>query len=164
MKGTTIAIIILASSLVSAGCASGRYAHYDRDRSSSADTLSSMTKEDVIALSKAKVSDDLIISQMKASRSYFQLSTQDLIDLVNAGVSDKVIGAMIITDDSSRYAEGPRGYYNYPPYYWYGSYPYFSPWYPSFYLGYSVGYHRPFYRPFYSVHGLRGGRGFGGRR
>ena len=160
MRQTTIVAVILACSLASGGCGSMRYARDDRDRSSKADTLALMTKEDVIALSKAKVADDLIISQMKASRSYFQLSAQDIIDLVKAGVSDKVVGTMIMTDDSSRYAEGSGGYYYYPPYYWYGGYPYMYPWYPSFSLGFSVGR----YRPFYGFHGFYGGRGFRGRR
>jgi hypothetical protein len=159
MKRTTIAAIILAASLASAGCMSGRYAQYHRERSSRADTLAVMTKQDVIALSQAKVGDDVIISQMKASGSHFQLSTQDILDLVNAGVSDKVIGAMIKSDESSRYAEGSGGYYYYPPYYWYGGYPYLYPWYPSVYFGFSAGY----YRPFYGFHGFYGGRGFGGR-
>ena len=160
MKRTTFAAFILACSLVSAGCMSERYSQRDRERSSREDSVAVMTKQDVIALSQAKVSDDVIISQMKASGSYFHLSTQDIIDLVNAGVSDKVIDAMIQTDKPSRYAEGPRGYYYYPPAYWYDGYPYLYPWYPSVYLGFSVGH----YRPFYGVHGFYGGRGFRGRR
>lgn len=160
MKRAAIAVIVLAFSLASAGCVSERYAQYHRYRSSRVDTLAVMTKQDVIALSQAKVSDDVIISQIKASDSHFQLSTQDILDLANAGVSDKVIGAMIKTGETSQNAEGPMGYYYYSPdYYWYGGYPYLYPWYSPFYLGFSVGY----YHPFYSYHGFHGGRGFGGR-
>jgi hypothetical protein len=163
MKRAAIAVIVLAFSLASAGCVSERYAQHHRYRSRP-DTLAVMTKQDVIALSQAKVSDDVIISQIKASDSHFDLTTQDILDLTNAGVSDKVISAMIKTGETSEKAEGSGGYY-YPPYYWYGGYPYFYPWYSPFYLGFSVGYYHPFYgyRGFYGVHGF-GGRGFGGRR
>jgi hypothetical protein len=164
MKTVSGAALFLAITLVSMGCASSRYGANDRDDSSSADTLAVMTKEDVIALAQARVSDDVIISQIKASHSYFQLSTQDIIDLANAGVSDKVIDAMIKTEESPRYAKGRRGYYYYPPYYWYAGYPYWYPWYPSVYLGFRVGYYRPFYRPLYIYRGFHGGRGYGGRR
>ena len=48
-----------------------------------------MKIDDVIALSKAGVSDSLIIGMMDATDSWFQLKTQDVIDLRNAGVSRK---------------------------------------------------------------------------
>jgi len=159
-----VVAIILACSFASAGCMASQYAQYDRDRSAKEDTLASMTKQDVIMLSQAKVSDDVIISQIKASHSYFQLSTQDLIDLVNAGVGEKVIEAMIKTEESARYAVGPKRYYYYPPYYWYPGYPYWYPWYPSIYLGFRVGYYRPFYHPFHDYSRFYGGRRFGARR
>jgi hypothetical protein len=165
MKQAALAVIVLAFSLVTAGCMSERYAQHHRYRSSRSDTLAVMTKQDVISLSQAKVGDDVIISQIRASDSHFELTTQDILDLVNAGVSDKVIDAMIKTGETSGNAEGSRGYYYYPPYYWYGGYPYLYPWYSPFYLGFSVGHYHPFYshRGFYGGHGF-GGRGFGGRR
>jgi hypothetical protein len=164
MKQAAIAVIVLAFSLVTSGCVSERYAQHQRYHSRP-DTLAAMTKQDVIALSQAKVSDDVIISQIKASHSYFELSTQDILDLVNAGVSDKVIDAMIKTGETSEKAERTRGYYYYPPYYWYAGYPYLYPWYSPFYLGFSVRYYHPFYgyRGFLGSHGF-GSRGFGGRR
>jgi hypothetical protein len=163
-----VAAIVLACSLASAGCVSGQYARYDRERFARADTLDLMTKEDVIALAKAKVSDDVIISQMKASGSYFHLSTQDIVDLANAGVSDKVIDAMIKSEPAE---EGSGRYNYYPSYAWYAGLPYYyDPWYPTFYLGFAYRY--PFYAhrvfaPRYSFFGHRGfygGHGFGGMR
>jgi hypothetical protein len=172
MKHVAVAAIVLACSLASAGCVSGQYARYDRERFGGTDTLDLMTKEDVIALAKAKVSDDVIISQMNASGSYFHLSTQDIVDLANAGVSDKVIDAMI-KSEPSEYAEGSGGYNYYPPYDWYAGYPYYYyPWYPSFYLGFTFPYHRAFYghRAFsprfnsFGHGGFYGSHGFGRMR
>lgn len=52
---------------------------------------------DVEALSRAGVSDDLIISQIRNSRTVYHLTTADIIALKNDGVSDKVIDFMINT-------------------------------------------------------------------
>jgi outer membrane lipoprotein SlyB len=52
---------------------------------------------DVKALAQAKVSDDLIISQIRASHTVYHLSTADIIDLRNSGVSENVIDFMINT-------------------------------------------------------------------
>jgi len=52
---------------------------------------------DVKALAQANVSDDVIISQIRNSRTIYHLSTSDIIDLNNSGVSAKVIDFMINT-------------------------------------------------------------------
>lgn len=52
---------------------------------------------DVEALAKAGISDDLIISQIRNSRTIYHLTTEDIIALKKAGVSDKVIDFMINT-------------------------------------------------------------------
>jgi hypothetical protein len=103
---------------------------------------------------------------LATSHSWFQLKTQDVLDLKNAGVSESVINAMIVSNEPP--AEGDRyvqdGNYYYPPYYWYpGYYPYW--YYPSFYLGYS--YYRPVYGfrgAHFGGYGFRGGWGGGMRR
>jgi uncharacterized protein YcfJ len=56
-----------------------------------------LTVDDVKSLAKAGISDDLIISQIRNSRTVYQLSTADIIDLKKAGISDKVIEFMINT-------------------------------------------------------------------
>ena len=56
-----------------------------------------LTVTDVKALAQAKISDDLIISQIRNSRTVYQLRTVDIIELKNAGVSEKVIDFMINT-------------------------------------------------------------------
>jgi len=53
--------------------------------------------EDVKALAKAGVSDDTTIAQIASTRTVYQLSTADIIDLKNAGVSERVIDYMINT-------------------------------------------------------------------
>ena len=52
---------------------------------------------DVKALAQAKLSDDVIISQIRNSRTVYHLSAADIIDLHNAGVSQAVINFMINT-------------------------------------------------------------------
>ena len=52
---------------------------------------------DVEALAKAGIKDDLIISQIRNSRTVYHLTTADIIALKNAGVSDKVVDFMINT-------------------------------------------------------------------
>ena len=56
---------------------------------------------DVKALAQAKLSDDVIISQIRNSRTVYHLSTADIIDLRNSGVSEGVIVFMINTPTST---------------------------------------------------------------
>ncbi len=49
---------------------------------------------DVKNMAQAGVSDDVIISQIQGTHTVFHLSTADLIDLHNSGVSDRVVNAM----------------------------------------------------------------------
>ena len=177
MKRITLAAAVLAGMLVLAGCTTGRYAQYDRPHPLGTDSLSQMKTEDVIKLSKADVSDSLIISMIDATGSWFDLKTGDVVKLKRAGVSDKVIDAMIGTNLPQRvrrgydYADYP---YYYPPYYWYGGfYPswYYPYWYyPSFSFGFH--YYRPLYfnrfgyphRTYFGNYGTRSYGRSGGRR
>jgi len=52
---------------------------------------------DIKALAKAGVSDEVIISQIRASRTVYHLTTAEIIELKDAGVSQKVIDFMINT-------------------------------------------------------------------
>ena len=52
---------------------------------------------DVKALAKAGISDEVIISQIRNSHSVYHLSTAEIIDLKEAGASQKVIDYMINT-------------------------------------------------------------------
>ena len=53
--------------------------------------------DDVKKMSKAGLSDNVIISQIQTTNSVFYLSTADIIDLKNSGVSQRVIDYMIQT-------------------------------------------------------------------
>ena len=52
---------------------------------------------DVKALAQAGVSDDIIIAQIRNSHAVYHLSATEIIDLHNAGVSNRVINAMMNT-------------------------------------------------------------------
>ena len=61
------------------------------------DTGQPLTLGDVKALAKAGISEDVIINQIKNSRTVFHLNAADIIDLRDAGVPDAVINYMINT-------------------------------------------------------------------
>jgi surface antigen len=52
---------------------------------------------DIKALAKAGVSDEVIISQIRNSRVVYRLTTAEIIDLKDSGVSQRVIDFMINT-------------------------------------------------------------------
>jgi uncharacterized protein YcfJ len=56
-----------------------------------------LTLADVRALTRAGVSDEIIISQIRNSRTAYRLSTTEIIELKEAGVSNRVIDYMINT-------------------------------------------------------------------
>jgi len=66
---------------------------------------------DVKAMAAARVSDDVIINQIRTSRTVYHLGGSDIIDLHNSGVSDSVINFMISTPsqvvNESGVAAGP---------------------------------------------------------
>jgi len=125
-----------------------------------------LTVADVKALAKAGIGDDLVISQIRNSRTVYRMSTADIIDLKNSGVSEKVIDFMINTptqapaasvvgtEPSQRVVEqvyvAPDPYY-----YWVGS-PWF--WYWGGWGWHSGYWHGGGYGPMHS-HG-----GYGHRR
>ena len=181
MKLLLILAVGLAPLIASAGCVSPYYGQYERERVSEVDTLQApaMTKEDVIALAREGISDEVIVSQIKATGSYFQLSTDDILELKKAGVSEKVMSAMIKSGESRPVRRAIRRYYyGYPPYVPYSiyyGYPWYNPWYSSIHLGFSYRRYYPyvhsgfnsghFSRGHYSgFHGYGGHRSFGGHR
>ena len=64
----------------------------------------SLATADVKALAKAGISDEVIISQLRNSHSVYHLSTAEIIDLKDGGVSEKVIDYMINTANGSNAA------------------------------------------------------------
>jgi len=55
---------------------------------------------DVKSLAKAGISEDVIINQVQASHTVFRLSATDIIDLRDAGVTDKIVNYMINTPNT----------------------------------------------------------------
>ena len=168
MKWLTVVLMLLAFSLLGVGCMSSQYARRSAEPVAGADTPALLTNQDVIALTKSQLGDDVIIELMHVSGSDFRLGPQDVITLADSGVSDKVISAMIKAGESAQYADRSGGYYYYPPYYWYADYPFWSPWYPwypSYYFGFSLAYGGPHYFHGGGVphHVMSGHPGFSGR-
>ncbi|MER3431265.1 MAG: hypothetical protein C4324_09535 [Blastocatellia bacterium] len=54
-----------------------------------------MTNEDVISLTKAGLAPAIIIGKIRAAKTKFDLSTDSLLKLKSAGVSDDVVAAML---------------------------------------------------------------------
>jgi hypothetical protein len=52
---------------------------------------------DIKALAKAGISDEVIVSQVRNSRAVFHLTTAEILELKEGGVSEKVIDFMINT-------------------------------------------------------------------
>jgi outer membrane lipoprotein SlyB len=59
-----------------------------------------LSAADVKAMTKAGVSEDVIISQIISTHTAFHLSATDIIDLHDAGVTTKVVNFMINTQNS----------------------------------------------------------------
>jgi hypothetical protein len=57
---------------------------------------------DVKALVKAGLSDEVILSHIRNSQAVYHLTTAEIIDLKNSGVSEKVIDFMINTASAHR--------------------------------------------------------------
>ena len=61
------------------------------------DNKQQLTTTDIEEMTKNGLSDEVIISQIRATDSYFNLTSHQIIELKNAGVSESVINAMIRT-------------------------------------------------------------------
>lgn len=161
----TIVLVGLVVSCLSTGCMAGYYAHHERRQMVELDSLQPppMSIDDVIALAQDSIGDDVILSQINATHSYFRLTNNDIRDLKKTGVSEKVISAMIKTSAEPRNvrAQSPEYpvYYPYPGYSWYPypSYYYWYPWYPSTYLGFT--YHGGYYGGYHFGGGYHVGGG-----
>jgi hypothetical protein len=53
-----------------------------------------LTVSDVVSLTRAGASDDIILRQMELTQSTFRVTTPDLLHLLESGVSHHVIRAM----------------------------------------------------------------------
>jgi len=62
---------------------------------------------DIKMLAKSGVSDEVILSQIRNSHTVYHLSAAEILDLKDAGVSDKVIDFMINTPSLYRSSRPP---------------------------------------------------------
>ena len=60
-----------------------------------------LTVADVKAMAQARLGDDVIISQIRNSRTVYHLGVSDIIDMKNSGVSERVIDFMINTETAT---------------------------------------------------------------
>ena len=63
-------------------------------------TLQPLTLDDIKVMAKLKFSSDVILAQIRNSRTVYHLTANAIIDLKNSGVSDQVIDFMITTPNS----------------------------------------------------------------
>jgi len=68
-----------------------------------------LTNESVIRMTKAGLGDSLIVQAINATPGSFSTSTSDLITLKQAGVSERVIGAMIAKHSAPPSPDVPEG-------------------------------------------------------
>jgi len=61
------------------------------------DNREPLSTDDIKKMSRAGLSDDVIMKQINDTKSVFYLSSADIVDLKKAGVSQRVINAMIQT-------------------------------------------------------------------
>ncbi|HUI09348.1 MAG TPA: hypothetical protein VL221_03415 [Bacteroidota bacterium] len=169
MKRNTLWLAVLVIGLAAAGCAPEYSSYRYREHRPVRDSTMLMTKQDVIALSKARIGDNVIIDMIRKSGSTFVLRTPDVIELADSGVSDTVISAMMKSDEPWGGGRAPARYYaGYPPYYGYSywDYPWWSPWYFSGWYGYWGAYYHPYYyrgyAPYYGGYRYRSYGGGGG--
>src|SRR6185436_17286635 len=66
-----------------------------------------MTNDEVISLTKAGLSQAIIIGKIRTGKSNFDLSTHSLIKLKQSGVSDDVVSAMLEAKSGKSTAAAP---------------------------------------------------------
>jgi hypothetical protein len=116
------------------------------------DELQAELLDEVLRLSHAGISDDIILDQIAAWDFAFELSADDIIELRSLGVSEAVLEALIRTG-----AVEDDGYRSVRTHVYFGA-GYYSPWYayPYAWAGYCDPFPRlyaTYYYPFaYSVH------------
>lgn len=76
-----------------------------------------LSRAEIQEMSARGVSDETILSALRASRAVYRLSAQDISALQEARVSPAVIDYLLKTPELY---PAQRTYYYYPPPYWYG--------------------------------------------
>ena len=82
-----------------------------------------LTKEDVVNMATSDIGDEVIMAQIDATGSRFDLSVSDIVELKNVGVSEKVIEVMIGTGKEHDQEIRCQRHFHYPR--WYLTYHYY---------------------------------------
>ncbi len=69
----------------------------------------SLTNDSVVKLVKAGLSEDLIVQTVNSQPGKYALGADDILSLKNAGVSDKIIGAMLNRSNGTTGGKPPTG-------------------------------------------------------
>lgn len=136
-------LTLLAAAVLLAGCATfteSEVAHF-RQRGIPPDLLSKLTHrrsllpEELIELKRAGVTDEQLLRHLDRAGVGYLVTRSDVLRLRKAGISARVIDALLRESDrlAARLTE--------PPDYGYASpyYGFYDPWYPEFYGGWTVG-------------------------
>lgn len=92
---------------------------------------SPVTKAEVLKLTKAGLGDDVIVTRIRVEGVESFPSADDVIELKEAGVTDRVLEAMLSAESAPRGDDEvrPRVVYRYAyPQYGYGAWSYYDPW------------------------------------
>jgi hypothetical protein len=134
-----------------------------------------VSKEDIKKLCSAGISDEVILGYVKANGPVAKLSAEDVIELKQAGASEKLLSVIlgapagapaperggekqVVTRPATNTVVVDSPYYTTPTSYYYDSYPYYSYYYPYYYPSY---YYSPYYYPrYYSYYYPSFGVGF----
>jgi hypothetical protein len=123
-----------------------------------------VSKEDIKKLCSAGISDEVILGYVKANGPVAKLSAEDVIELKQAGASEKLLSVIlsapagapapdrggekqVVTRPATNTVVTDSPYYSTPTSYYYDSYPYYSSYYPYYYPSYYSYY--PYYYPRY---------------
>ena len=107
MKRYGMNLVVACASLSLAGCVvwpQGQVVRQQVQAPQAYQPTQPLGIEDVKALAKGGVGDDLVISQIRNSRTVYHLGAADIIALKGAGVGEKVIDFMINTPSSAAVA------------------------------------------------------------
>ena len=79
-----------------------------------------VTVQDIINMTKAEVGPDIIKRHIEVTRSQFMLDPDQIVRLKEAGVNDRVIKAMLDTDEAAELVDLEKSYSLYD--YWFNYY------------------------------------------
>ncbi len=135
MNGTHMKCFLFLTALLAAVLLTGCATYHEVSAPASAASLPRpLSLAEIREMSARGVSEETILTALRASRAVYQLSAQDVSALREAGVSPAVIDYLLKTPELYRAERRVyRTYYYPPPPYWY--------WHDPFWFGGHYGWH-----------------------